>query len=254
MYSDNDFVQKITFNGNELIEDSSEKEQDEAENIKELGEIKVPNMKTNIHCLTIIGQIEGHIVLPSQNKTTKYEHIIPQLVAIEDSPDIEGLLLILNTVGGDVEAGLAIAEMIATMSKPTVSLVLGGGHSIGVPLAVAADFSYIAPSATMTIHPIRLNGMIIGVPQTYEYFEKMQQRVVQFVVKNSTISNERFRELMLKTGELANDIGTVLFGEEAVRNGIIDAVGGVADSLKKLYEIIEHNKTNESTCNRREMM
>jgi len=254
MYSDNDFVEKITFNGNELIEENKEKEQDEAENIKELGEIKVPNMKTNIHCLTIIGQIEGHIVLPSQNKTTKYEHIIPQLVAIEDSPDIEGLLLILNTVGGDVEAGLAIAEMIATMSKPTVSLVLGGGHSIGVPLAVAADFSYIAPSATMTIHPIRLNGMIIGVPQTYEYFEKMQQRVVQFVVKNSLISNEKFRELMLKTGELANDIGTVLFGEEAVRNGIIDAVGGVADSLKKLYEIIERNKENKSTCDRGEIM
>jgi len=245
MYSDKDYIQKITFNDNEIFEDNNKKEQDEVENIKEFGETKVPNMKTNIHCLTIIGQIEGHIVLPSQNKTTKYEHIIPQLVAIEDSPDIEGLLLILNTVGGDVEAGLAIAEMVATMSKPTVSLVLGGGHSIGVPLAVAADFSYIAPSATMTIHPIRLNGMIIGVPQTYEYFEKMQQRVVQFVVKNSTISNERFRELMLKTGELANDVGTVLFGEEAVKNGIIDCVGGVADSLKKLYEIIKQSKESE---------
>lgn len=254
MHSENDFTQKVSFSGSKPIEEENKKEQNEAENIKDFGEIKVPDSKTNIHCLTIIGQIEGHIVLPSQNKTTKYEHIIPQLVAIEDSPDIEGLLLILNTVGGDVEAGLAIAEMIATMSKPTVSLVLGGGHSIGVPLAVAADFSYVAPSATMTIHPIRLNGMIIGVPQTYEYFEKMQRRVVQFVVKNSRISNERFKELMLKTGELANDIGTVLFGEEAVRNGIIDAVGGVSDSLKKLYEIIEHNKNKDCSCVRGDIM
>ncbi|MGE5329642.1 MAG: ClpP family protease [Deltaproteobacteria bacterium] len=254
MKSDNSYSQKITFNQSGLIEEDTNKEQNEAEDIKDFGETNLPNMKTNIHCLTIIGQIEGHIVLPSQNKTTKYEHIIPQLVAIEDNPEIEGLLLILNTVGGDVEAGLAIAEMVATMSKPTVSLVLGGGHSIGVPLAVAADFSYIAPSATMTIHPIRLNGMIIGVPQTYEYFEKMQQRVVQFVVKNSKISNERFRELMLKTGELANDVGTVLFGEEAVRNGIIDSLGGVSDSLKKLYEIIEINKKDACVCKGREVM
>ncbi|MGE5474272.1 MAG: ClpP family protease [Ignavibacteriales bacterium] len=254
MHSENDFTQKVSFSGNELVEEENKKEENQAENLKDFGEMKVPNSKTNIHCLTIIGQIEGHIVLPSQNKTTKYEHIIPQLVAIEDSQEIEGLLLILNTVGGDVEAGLAIAEMIATMSKPTVSLVLGGGHSIGVPLAVAADFSYVAPSATMTIHPIRLNGMIIGVPQTYEYFEKMQQRVVQFVVKNSKISSEKFRDLMLKTGELANDIGTVLFGEEAVRNGIIDAVGGVSDSLRKLYEIIEHNKNSASSSAGRDIM
>jgi len=193
----------------------------------------------NIHCLTIIGQIEGHIVLPPQNKTTKYEHVIPQLVAIEEDDDIDGLLLILNTVGGDVEAGLAIAEMISSMSKPTVSLVLGGGHSIGVPMAVAADYSFIAPSATMTIHPLRLNGLIIGVPQTYEYFDRMQERVVQFVSKNSNISKEKFRELMLKTGELANDVGTVLFGEEAVQYGIINEVGGLSQALAKLYELIK---------------
>jgi ATP-dependent protease ClpP protease subunit len=171
--------------------------------------------------------------------STKYEHVIPQLVAIEEDTSIDGLLLILNTVGGDVEAGLAIAEMIASMSKPSVSLVLGGGHSIGVPMAVATNYSFIAPSATMTIHPLRLNGMIIGVPQTYEYFDKMQERVVQFVSKNSNISREKFRELMLKTGELANDVGTVLFGEEAVKNGLIHQLGGLSDALIKLYELIE---------------
>ncbi|HHW47073.1 MAG TPA: translocation-enhancing protein TepA [Clostridiaceae bacterium] len=209
------------------------------ERIMELGETTISNPKGNIHCLTIIGQIEGHIILPPQNKTTKYEHVIPQLVAIEEDENIDGLLLILNTVGGDVEAGLAIAEMIASMSKPSVSLVLGGGHSIGVPMAVATDYSFIAPSATMTIHPLRLSGMIIGVPQTYEYFDKMQERVVQFVSKNSKISREKFRELMLKTGELANDVGTVLFGEEAVKNGLIDQLGGLSDALAKLYELIE---------------
>jgi ATP-dependent protease ClpP protease subunit len=205
------------------------------DNIKELGKITVLNPKGNIHCLTIIGQIEGHVILPPQNKTTKYEHIIPQLVAIEENEEIEGLLLILNTVGGDVEAGLAIAEMIASMSKPSVSLVLGGGHSIGVPMAVSTMYSFIAPSATMTIHPIRLNGMIIGVPQAYEYFDKMQERVVQFVSKNSEISRDKFKGLMLKTGELANDVGTVLFGEEAVKNGLINELGGLSEALKKLY-------------------
>lgn len=214
--------------------------------IKELGSSTITNPQGNIHCLTIIGQIEGHLILPPQNKTTKYEHVIPQLVAIEENPEIDGLLLILNTVGGDVEAGLAIAEMIASMSKPTVSLVLGGGHSIGVPMAVSTNYSFIAPSATMTIHPLRLNGMIIGVPQTYEYFDKMQERVVQFVTKNSNISRDRFRELMLKTGELANDVGTVLFGEEAVKNGLIDDIGGLSDALKKLYEIIEINRTKRN--------
>ncbi|HHV94916.1 MAG TPA: translocation-enhancing protein TepA [Clostridiaceae bacterium] len=207
-----------------------------------IGATSVKNPKGNIHCLTIIGQIEGHIVLPPQNKTTKYEHIIPQLVAIEEDENIDGLLLILNTVGGDVEAGLAIAEMIASMSKPTVSLILGGGHSIGVPMAVAADYSFIAPSATMTIHPLRLSGLIIGVPQTYKYFDKMQERIVQFVANNSKISTEEFRKLMLKTGELANDVGTVLFGEEAVKYGIIDELGGLSAALNKLYELIEKKR------------
>lgn len=204
---------KVTFEKNHMEgTENSEiaQEKEKVDEIKELGRMTMTNPRGNIHCLTIIGQIEGHIILPPQNKTTKYEHVIPQLVAIEENVEIDGLLLILNTVGGDVEAGLAIAEMIASMSKPTVSLVLGGGHSIGVPMAVSTNYSYIAPSATMTIHPIRLNGLIIGVPQTYEYFDKMQERVVRFVSSNSLISKDHFRELMLKTGELANDVGTVL--------------------------------------------
>lgn len=212
--------------------------------IKELGTTNLPNEESNIHCMSIIGQIEGHILLPPHNKTTKYEHVIPQLVAIEESKQIEGLLLILNTVGGDVEAGLAISEMVASLSKPTVSLVLGGGHSIGVPMAVSADYSFIAGSATMTIHPIRLNGLVIGVPQTYEYFDKMQERVVNFVSSHANIKKEKFRELMLKTGELANDVGTVLFGEEAARIGLINEVGGLADAIRKLKELIELNKKN----------
>ncbi len=210
--------------------------------IKELGSSSVPKVQSNIHSLSIIGQIEGHILLPPHNKTTKYEHVIPQLVAIEESKEIEGLLLILNTVGGDVEAGLAIAEMVASLSKPTVSLVLGGGHSIGVPMAVSADYSFIAKSATMTIHPIRMNGLVIGVPQTYEYFDKMQERVVQFVSNHSRISKDKFRELMLKTGELANDVGTVLFGEEATRTGLIDEVGGLSDAIAKLNNLIKDKK------------
>jgi ATP-dependent protease ClpP protease subunit len=239
---------KVTFGRTSIEEENHEEKKEGLESIpkiKELGSSAISNSKGNIHCLTIIGQIEGHIILPPQNKTTKYEHVIPQLVAIEEDEEIDGLLLILNTVGGDVEAGLAIAEMIASMSKPNVSLVLGGGHSIGVPMAVSTNYSFIAPSATMTIHPIRLNGMIIGVPQTYEYFDKMQERVVQFVSKNSRITKDKFRELMLKTGELANDVGTVLFGEEAVRNGLIDEVGGLSDSLKRLYDLI--GKKREET-------
>ncbi len=221
------------------------------EEIKELGITNLPKEESNIHCMSIIGQIEGHILLPPHNKTTKYEHVIPQLVAIEESKQIEGLLLILNTVGGDVEAGLAISEMVASLSKPTVSLVLGGGHSIGVPMAVSADYSFIAGSATMTIHPIRLNGMVIGVPQTYEYFDKMQERVVNFVSSHAKISKDKFRELMLKTGELANDVGTVLFGEEAARNGLIDEVGGLSDAIRKLNELIELNK-KKTVCSKEE--
>lgn len=212
------------------------------ENLKNLGQTNVPNFESNIHCLTIIGQIEGHMILPPQNKTTKYEHIIPQLVAIEENPNIKGVLILLNTVGGDVEAGLAIAEMIASLSKPTVSIVLGGGHSIGVPLAVSANYSYIVPSATMTIHPIRMTGLIVGVPQTFDYFNKMQDRIVEFIVRNSKIKRDTFMNLMLKTGELANDIGTILVGKEAVDYGLIDEIGGIKEALKRLHNMIEERE------------
>jgi ATP-dependent protease ClpP protease subunit len=215
-------------------------------NIKELGVQSVPDTKgNNIHCLTIIGQIEGHMVLPPQNKSTKYEHVIPQLAAIEESREIDGLLLILNTVGGDVEAGLAIAEMISTMSKPSVSLVLGGGHSIGVPLSVCTDYSFIASTATMTIHPIRMTGLVIGGPQTYEYFNKMQERVSNFITEHCSISKEKLNELLYRTGELANDVGTVLIGQDAVVNGLIREVGGLREAMAKLKELVRLKK--EST-------
>lgn len=210
-----------------------------AGNVTEFGTPNVPALKSSIHCLTIIGQVEGHMALPAQNKTTKYEHVIPQLVAVEQNPDIQGLLVILNTVGGDVEAGLAIAEMLSSLSKPSVSLVLGGGHSIGVPIAVSCDYSFIASTATMTIHPIRLTGLVIGVPQTYEYLDKMQDRVVKFVVANSRITEQKFRELMFRTGELARDIGTVLVGKDAVAVGLIDEVGGVGAAVRKIHELVE---------------
>jgi len=214
--------------------------------IKEFGTTSLPlSQDSEIHCLTIIGQIEGHIMLPPHNKTTKYEHVIPQLVAIEESKNIKGLLLILNTVGGDVEAGLAIAEMISTMSKPTASLVLGGGHSIGVPLAVSANCSFIAPSATMTIHPIRMTGLVVGIPQTYEYLNRMQDRVVDFIVRHSKISKEKLNELLIGTGGLSSDVGTVLIGEEAVHHGIIDYVGGVKEALLKLRELIYKTKERD---------
>lgn len=209
------------------------------ENIKELGQIDIPNFKSDFHCLTIAGQVEGHLVLPPQNKTTRYEHVIPQLVAIEENPQVKGLLVVLNTVGGDVEAGLALAEMIAGLSKPTVSIVIGGGHSIGSSIAVSTDYTFIAPSATMTIHPIRLTGLVIGVPQTYEYLDKMQDRVVKFVVEHSKISEAKFRELMFRTGDLARDIGTVLVGKDAVDCGLVDEVGGLHEALRKLHELKE---------------
>lgn len=205
----------------------------------ETGSITVSKDGHFIHCLTIIGQIEGHYILPSQNKTTKYEHVIPQLVAIEESKEIEGLLIILNTVGGDVEAGLAIAELLSTMKTPTASLVLGGGHSIGVPLAVSCRRSFIVPSATMTVHPVRMNGLVLGVPQTLSYFEKMQDRIVNFVANNSKISAEKFRELMMITGELVMDVGTVLDGEGAVESGLIDELGGLSNALDFLNRAIE---------------
>lgn len=200
--------------------------------IKELGAAK----QGSIHCLTIVGQIEGHQTLPDDTKSTKYEHILPLIAAIEESPEIQGLLILLNTMGGDVEAGLAIAEMIAGMTKPTVSLVLGGGHSIGVPLAVAAKCSMIAPSAAMTIHPVRLNGVVIGVPQTYNYFARIQERIVRFVTEHSHISREEYLRLMTNTDELANDVGSVIYGEEAVERGLIDRVGSLSDALSWLHE------------------
>lgn len=202
------------------------------------GSITVSKLGHYIHCITIIGQIEGHFILSPQNKTTKYEHVIPQLVAVEESDDIEGLIVILNTVGGDIEAGLAIAELISGMKTPVVSLVLGGGHSIGVPLAVSAKRSFIVPSATMTVHPVRMNGLVLGVPQTLSYFDKMQERIVRFVTANSGISASRFRELMMDTGELVLDVGTVLDGESAVKEGLIDELGGLSDALDYLYGLI----------------
>lgn len=211
------------------------------EKIQQLGQTNVPQLSADsrIHCLTIIGQIEGHLALPPQNKTTKYEHLIPQLVAIEQNPKIEGVLIILNTVGGDVEAGLAISEMLATLSKPTVSIVLGGGHSIGVPIAVSCDYSYIAETATMTIHPIRLTGLVIGVPQTFEYLDKMQERVVNFVIKHSHITEDTFKDLMFAKGNLTRDIGTNVIGIDAVNTGLIDEVGGIGQAMNKLNELID---------------
>ncbi|HIT95407.1 MAG TPA: ATP-dependent Clp protease proteolytic subunit [Candidatus Faecivivens stercoripullorum] len=213
--------------------------------VKDMGSV-LTGSKHLIHCLTVIGQIEGHYILPPQNKTTKYEHVIPQLAAIEESEEIKGLLILLNTVGGDVEAGLAIAELIAGMKKPTVSVVLGGGHSIGVPLAVSARESFIVPSATMTIHPVRMNGLVLGVPQSFSYFEKMQDRITRFVTDNSRISREEFVRLMMATGELAMDVGTSIDGEEAVSLGLIDHLGGLSDAIECLYRMIdEEEEKNE---------
>ncbi|MGN1059051.1 MAG: ClpP family protease [Clostridia bacterium] len=233
-------MQDENTNQNENTESSSTEEN--AQNIKDFGMADIKNPRGNIHCLTIAGQVEGHMLLPSQNKSTKYEHVIPLLVSVEQDERIDGLLIVLNTVGGDVEAGLAIAEMIASMQKPAVSLVLGGGHSIGVPLAVSAHHSFIVPSAAMTIHPIRMNGTVIGVPQTYEYFNKMQERVVNFVVKNSHIKKNVFTDMMMKTGEIANDVGCIILGDEAVRLGLIDEVGGLSQALECLYAMIEEKK------------
>ena len=201
------------------------------EDIKELGSTK----QSSIQCLTIVGQIEGHQLLPEDTKTTKYEHVMPLLAAVEESPEITGLLILLNTAGGDVEAGLGIAELIAGMTKPTVSLILGGGHSIGVPLAVAAKKSFIAPSAAMTIHPVRLNGVVIGVPQTYNYLARIQERIVSFVINHSNVSREKYNELMMATDELANDVGSVIYGEEAVNFGLIDSIGTLSDALNYLH-------------------
>ena len=210
--------------------------------IVDMGSSTIRTERGTIHTLTIVGQIEGHQVLPSSAKTTKYEHVMPLLAAIEESDEVDGLLVLLNTVGGDIEAGLAIAELIAGMRKPTVSLVLGGGHSIGVPLAVAPMVTMIAPSASMTIHPVRTSGTIIAAPQTYQYFERLQERIVRFVTKHSNITRERFLALMMDTQDLASDVGSVLYGEEAVACGLVGRLGGLSDALEALYELIEEKK------------
>lgn len=216
-----------------------------SQSILEFGSSLIQSKRGTIHVLTIVGQIEGHQVLPPTSKSTKYEHVMPLLALVEESDEIDGLLVLLNTVGGDIEAGLGIAELIASMSKPTVSLVLGGGHSIGVPLAVSAKRSFIAHSAAMTIHPVRLNGLVIGVPQTFYYFERIQERITQFVIANSGIKREDFTKLMLQTGELAADVGSVIYGEEAVELGLIDEIGGLSDALTYLHKMIEQRKRAE---------
>ncbi|KOF56707.1 MULTISPECIES: ClpP family protease [Clostridium] len=219
-----------------------EEKNENNDEIKELGLQSVPEADQRIQFIQIIGQIEGHGVLPSQTKTTKYEHIIPELISMENNAKVEGVLIVLNTVGGDVEAGLAISEMINSLSKPTVSLVIGGGHSIGVPLATSANYSFISPSATMIIHPIRMNGLVLGVPQTFEYFNKMQERITEFIVRTSKINKENLKEMMTKTNDLLNDMGTILIGKQAVDCGLIDEVGGIKESIKKLNELIEIKK------------
>lgn len=214
-------------------------------NIESFGSSVIRTKSGNLYCLSVIGQIEGHNVLPPQTKTTKYEHLIPLIVSVEEDPNIQGMLIILNTVGGDVEAGLALAELIAGMKKPTVSLVLGGGHSIGVPLAVSADYSFIAPSASMTLHPIRMNGTIINAVQTFDYLAKMQERVEHFIVTHCGMEQAELERLMMNTNQLANDVGTVIYGDDAVRFRLIDAIGSLSDALAKLYALIAENKENE---------
>ena len=210
-------------------------------NLREFGTLNIPKPNEEIYVLPIIGQIEGHMAVPPQNKSTKYEHVIPQLVNIEMNDTVKGVLVVLNTVGGDVEAGLAISEMINSLSKPTVSLVIGGGHSIGVPLATSSNYSFISPTATMIVHPIRMNGLVIGVPQTFEYFHKMQERITDFIVRTSKIKRETLNEMMSKTDNLLNDMGTILIGKEAVEYGLIDEVGGIKEALDKLNQLIKED-------------
>lgn len=222
-------------NANETLEQ-------QREHIVELGSDITKSQKGNVYTLTIIGQVEGHMVAPENVKTTKYEHVLPLLASIEESEEIDGLLLLLNTVGGDIEAGLAIAEMIAGMRKPTVSLVLGGGHSIGIPLAVCTKKSFITPTASMTVHPVRMTGLVIGAPQTFRYFQRIQEQIEDFVTANSKITRERFEHYMMATGEMATDVGTILYGKEAVSSGLIDRLGGLHDALGALHKMIEKNK------------
>ena len=236
------------FKGEDRVEKEQNKSEEEEKNrdrrIEETGQATLnKNAKENtIHLISVIGEIEGHDNLGSSSKTTKYEHILPQLAAIEDSENIDGVLILLNTVGGDVEAGLAIAEMIASLSKPTVSLVLGGSHSIGVPIAVSTDYSYIVPTGTMVIHPVRMNGMVIGVPQTFDYFKQIQDRITGFVCHHCNITRARFEELMMETEMLTKDVGTILVGKEAVEEGIINDTGGIGDAMKKLHSLIDSKK------------
>lgn len=227
----------------------SEKASEEFEYINDSGSVVTKNKNETIHCLTIIGQIEGHYALGEGQKATKYEHLIPLLVSIEESEEIDGVLIVLNTMGGDVEAGLALAEMISSMKKPTVSLVLGGGHSIGVPLAVSAKKSFIVPSATMTIHPVRITGLVVGVPQTFTYFSEMQKRIVKFICRNSKANEDDINNLMMRPDMLATDVGSIISGEEAVKHGIIDEVGGLDRALSELRKMIKHSnmKKPEST-------
>ena len=226
-------------------QEQSGEEEDREQSIVDFGSAQVESARGTVHILTIVGQVEGHQLLPPTTKSTKYEHVIPQLATGEESDEVDGLLILLNTMGGDIEAGLGIAELIASMSKPTVSLVLGGGHSIGVPLAVSAKRSFIAPSAAMTIHPVRLNGLVIGVPQTFYYFERIQERITRFVTANSNIKRDTFTKLMLRTGELAADVGSVIYGEEAVEIGLIDKIGGLSDALACLHEMIQERNRSD---------
>ncbi len=225
---------------------------EEREQVVELGADITKSSKGNIYTLTIIGQVEGHQVLPETAKTTKYEHVLPLLAGIEESEEIDGLLLLLNTVGGDIEAGLAIAEMIAGMKKPTVSLVLGGGHSIGIPLAVCTKKSFITPTASMTVHPVRMTGLVVGAPQTFRYFQRIQEQIADFVTENSGISKEQFEKYMMATGEMATDVGTILYGKEAVSSGLIDKLGGLSDALSALHKMIDKSKNRESNINNKQ--
>ena len=228
---------------------NADNKEQEREQLVQLGSDVTKGKDGNIYTLTIIGQVEGHQVLPENCKTTKYEHVLPLLAGIEESDDIDGLLLLLNTVGGDIEAGLAIAEMIAGMKKPTVSLVLGGGHSIGIPLAVCTKKSFITPTASMTVHPVRMTGLVVGAPQTFRYFQRIQEQIVEFVANNSRIDKERFEQFMMATGEMATDVGTILYGKEAVASGLIDKLGGLNDALSTLHRMIDKNKTQNGKKN-----
>ena len=227
------------------MDNKESQKEEKLDTIKELGSDISKTGKGNIYTLTIIGQVEGHMNAPENVKTTKYEHVLPLLASIEESEDVDGLLLLLNTVGGDIEAGLAIAEMISGMKKPTVSLVLGGGHSIGIPLAVCTKHSFITPTASMTVHPVRMTGLVVGAPQTYRYFQRIQEQIEDFVTANSRISREDFEGYMMATGEMATDVGTILYGKEAVASGLIDELGGLSDALGTLHKMIEE-QSNKS--------